>query len=131
MEGKEKETPPEVILDRLIKNEPVEIEIPGIGTIRVRAPTIGDQIEAFKKAIKLEIWNSLDLADKADYINAFLVERTIDLPIGKNWKNLKLAEWRAIVEVVTAWRAKIERELADKRRNLIRNFLGLTQENIP
>jgi len=121
-----------ITLGQLIDNEPFEIEIPGMGIAKVRFPTKQESIEA-EREIREEysnVWNQLTATKRTDLIIKrtmlkALVEPKIDK---KNYLKCKDVEIDYLLDTVSLHIAKRLRTLLDKRKAVLRDFLGPEME---
>lgn len=116
-----------ISIEQILFNEPREIEVEGYGTILVRDPTKGDRIEAKKEAQEHPLWDQLPNEEKELLVLDRLILRIIvDPVIPKNvYFDGRESAIRDVIDSVILDYTKRLRELADKRKKTITDFLEL------
>ena len=122
-----------ITLKQLLENTPVEIEVPGVGTFKVREPTRKDRIDAMTEARQSSYWDKLSEAEQWTEIQERLVIKTIVEPklTWEQYEQLPMSVQTAIVDVISAYHNRKILDLYKKRRKLIEDFLGLAKEENP
>jgi len=122
-----------ITLNQLIDNEPIDVEVPGVGPVKFKLPSKGDWVQARKKAKTHPNWNELSEAEKLNEENSRLVQQVlIDPKISDEdyWK-VNREDYQAIVDVVYMVIMEYRMDLFDKRKKRISHFLELVKAKIP
>ena len=115
-----------ITLKQLLENEPVEIEVPGFGTILVREPTMKDRIEARAEAMKLPGWEKMDPLERETEIVMRTIARAIVEPKIDSFKDIPMKKWLAIYSAILDWMGK-----AEETDRQVEDFLPQKREESP
>ena len=115
-----------ITLKQLLENEPVEIEVPGFGTILVREPTMKDRIEARAEAMKLPGWEKMDPLERETEIVMRTIVRAIVEPKIDSFKDIPMKKWLAIYSAILDWMGK-----AEETDRQVEDFLPQKREESP
>ena len=128
-----------ITLKQLLENEPVEIEVPGVGKVLVREPTRKDRIEAREEVSKLPYYDKLSDSDRLVEIQERLVVKTIvkikyedsEEWVDFSWEQyekMPLSMSQSIYDVVSAFHVSRMLALYKKREKTMQDFLQQMKE---
>jgi hypothetical protein len=111
-------------LTDILENPIEEVDVPGIGIVKVRCPTIKEKLDAKREAIT--IGNGLSDNDKALESTKLLaikmiVEPKITLEQYLESNDSKIS---IIIDTVDIWYTLKLKGMNDKRKNIIKDFLA-------
>jgi hypothetical protein len=113
-----------------ILENPVEIlEIPGIGFVKVRCPTTKEKMDAKREALTLcEGMDEFEVKEEQTKLLSLkmLVEPKISIEQYQNSNDTKL---NVILDTIGIWYTLKIKDLNDKRKELIKNFLEQMKES--
>jgi len=112
-------------IKELLENKVEDIDIPGIGVIQVRMPTIRDRIEAEKEASTHPAWNNMDAMSKRIEVEKRLARRVLVKPkiSVKDYMNCNDIVTTAILDTVSGYIGLKVNELNKKRKALMDFFI--------
>lgn len=119
-----------VTLEAITVNEPVKIEVPGVGYIRYRMPTGGQERDAVKEAKASKLWKTLSILEQSDEIARRLTLKMMVEPKLTYEEYLKNPSLKigAILDTVFADRGIKIMKLKKKRLGIMSTFLDLAKE---
>jgi len=122
-----------VSLKELLDNPTYELEVKGVGFVKVRDPTKGDRIEAKEDAKKLPDWDKLSPMEQAIEIQRRVALKMLVEPKLSEEDYFKAPESKIenIIDAIIIYYTTKFRELTDKRKEEIQHFLDLLKEKTP
>ena len=117
-------------LKELLENTPEELNIPGLGVVTVKTPTIKDRIEAKEEARKIPGYDRLPEDEKRIEEGRMLARRMLVSPkiSFEDYLNSDDIKMGILLDTVSLWYAKKLKELNDKRRSIVDDFLQQMKE---
>jgi len=117
-------------LKELLENIPEELNIPGLGVVTVKTPTIKDRIEAKEEARKISGYDKLPEDEKRIEEGRMLARRMLVSPkiSFEDYLNSDDIKMGILLDTVSLWYAKKLKELNDKRRSIVDDFLQQMKE---
>lgn len=112
-------------LDKLLFNNPEEIDIPGVGRVLVREPTRGEKIMARVDATKLPYYDKLTELEQTEEQTMRLIPSCFVEPkmTYDEFLNMPQSVQMAVYDMVTMWLATRTARLSDKRKQYLKDFL--------
>jgi len=120
-------------LEEILDNSPRELEIPGIGTIKVRDPTTKDRIDSREEAKKDPRWKELSEAEKNALVLDFMAMKIITEPeitVDDYYKANSIKLMNILNAVIIDYTSRYT-ELQDKRKKEIDSFLERMKASNP
>lgn len=117
-----------ITLDMLIANEPYEVEVPGMGIVKVRDPTQGDRKEARLEAMESPLWEKYDDFERKQDIGKRVARRMLIEPkISKEEYEKCTDKVDNLLDYISFHYAKKLGELTEEKMKEIRAFLDQTK----
>jgi len=112
-------------LKELLEGKEEELEVPDLGIVKVRTPTVKDRIDALNEVTNLPFWDKLDPISKDQEIGRALAKRCIIEPkiSDEQYKQMNELKVRILLDTVAQWLTLYIKDLDKKRRPLINYFL--------
>ncbi|MEM2261395.1 MAG: hypothetical protein QXK24_02975 [Ignisphaera sp.] len=101
---------------QILENNPVELEIKGIGKVLVRFPTTKEKLEAKKELRKLPNYDCLTEEEKAFYEGLLVALKCLEKPklTVDDFLNAPDVKILNLLNHVIAWYARRTKEIADE-----------------
>ncbi len=109
----------------LLLNEPYDIEIPGIGYVKIRDPTEADFLDVEVSASKHPLYDKQTDAERLTYFNRLLALRMLVEPnvSEEEFKQANFPKMEIVLDtVVMHYTTKIAK-MNERRREMIKSFL--------
>ena len=114
-----------ISIEQIIDNPIRVLDIPGLGLIKIKDPTIGDRLEATKEAQKNPNWKNMDERERgAEVIKLtsllMLVEPKISF---KEYYKANDLTMITVLDTIAMDYGKRIKKLTDKRKRVVDSFL--------
>jgi len=112
-------------INEILDNPVRELDVPGIGKVIIRDPTVEDRIEANKEASKHPNWKDMNEVDQRIEVQKYvslrmLVEPNISIEDYKKANDLTIL---TILDTIAMDYGRKLKKLTDKRKGVIDSFL--------
>jgi hypothetical protein len=113
-----------ITIEQLLLNEATDIDIPSVGSFKVREPTRGDNLKSKIDASKAPNWSSLTQEEKNEEIVMHLIPIILVEPkmTYEQLNQFPQSKLTAIVEVISGFIYKKVQQLSDDREKLMADF---------
>jgi hypothetical protein len=120
-------------LEDILLNEPRDLEIPGIGVVKIRDPTVGDRIEAKRAAMEHPLWDKMTEEERGSEIQRQLALRMLVEPKITKEQYLQANDplLFTILDTVIIDYVMRLKALSDKRQKILKDFLEVMKEGGP
>jgi len=119
-----------ITLEEILYNEARDLEIPGVGVVKVKDPTVLDRIEAKKAAMKHPLWDKMSEDEQGSEIQRQLALRMLVEPKITQEQYLQANDplMFTILDTVIIDYVMRLKALTDKRKKILQDFLDLMKE---
>ena len=109
----------------ILENPEEDLEIPGIGLIKVRYPTTRDKMDARIESSKIPGYDSLSSPEKSvEIARRVALKMLVEPKITEDeYMNSNDSKMSMILDTISMWYAVKLKELNDKRQDLMNHFL--------
>lgn len=115
-------------LDKLLFNTPEDIEVLGLGVIKIREPTRKERLDSRIEAKQTNYWDKLSEQEREEEWISFLIPKIIVEPklSKEDFDKLPVTVQEALAMAIANWLQKKQVDLIEGRRgNSIENFSNL------
>lgn len=112
-------------IEDILSNPIRELNIPGLGIVKIKDPTIEDRLEATKEAQKNPNWKNMDERERgAEIIKLTALRMLVEPKITfEQYKEANDLTMLTILDTIAMDYGKRLKELTDKRKRVVDSFL--------